>query len=151
MLHRKSPQIVKLQGRFRHGQTSPIADDFSKRIEPFHLYKARNASLFALMIIYHVAITIDTAIESEWREWMNRSHVPDVVRTGCFTECRIYRVIDSNAPDPSYVMQYHCRSLDDYSRYRENFAPALQKEHTDKFAGRFRGVRQILEEVARTS
>jgi hypothetical protein len=44
-------------------------------------------------------------------------------------------------------MQYRCQSLEDYHRYRETFAPALQKEHTDKFSGRFTASRLILEEV----
>ena len=99
------------------------------------------------MIIYSVTITIDAEIESEWLDWMRRIHVPDVVRTGCFSECRIYKVIESDATAPSYVMQYHCRSLEEYHRYRDNFTAALQKEHSDRFAGRFRGVRQLLEEV----
>ena len=103
------------------------------------------------MITYSVTITIDAGIEAEWLDWMKRIHVPDVVDTGCFSECRICKVIDSDAADPSYVMQYYCRSLEDYHRYRDNFAPALQKEHSDKFAGRFRGVRQLLEEVARAT
>src|SRR6478735_2609436 len=100
------------------------------------------------MIIYKVEITIEPGIESEWIDWMKRVHVPDVVRTGCFLACRIYKVVDSAAADPTYVMQYHCRSLDEYHRYRDSFAPALQKEHSDRFAGRFRGARQLLEEVA---
>jgi hypothetical protein len=100
------------------------------------------------MIIYKVEITIEAAIELEWFDWMKRVHVPDVVRTGCFSECRIYKVIDSAAADPTYVMQYHCQSLEEYYRYRDSFAPALQKEHSDRFAGRFRGARQLLEEVA---
>jgi len=103
------------------------------------------------MIIYSVAITIEAGIESEWLDWMTRVHVPDVVRTGCFSECRIYKLVDSTAADPSYVMQYHCRSLEEYHRYRDNFAPALQKEHSDRFAGRFRGARQLLEEVAQAT
>ena len=103
------------------------------------------------MIIYSVAIAIEAGIESEWLAWMTRVHVPDVVRTGCFSECRIYKLVDSTAADPSYVMQYHCRSLEEYHRYRDNFAPALQKEHSDRFAGRFRGARQLLEEVAQAT
>jgi hypothetical protein len=103
------------------------------------------------MIIYCVTITIDADIESEWLDWMWRIHVLEVVRTGCFSECGIYKVIDSDAAAPSYVMQYHCRSLEEYHRYRDNFAVALQKAHSDKFAGRFRGVRQLLEEVARAA
>lgn len=101
------------------------------------------------MIIYSVTITIQAGIESEWVDWMNRVHVPDVLQTGCFTECRIYRVLGSDGEEPIYVMQYDCRSLEEYHRYRDNFAPALQKEHSDRFAGKFRGSRQLLEEVAR--
>jgi hypothetical protein len=79
---------------------------------------------------------------------MRRIHVPDVIRTGCFSGCRIYKVIDSDAADSSYVMQYHYPALQGYHRYRDNFASALRKEHFDMLAGRFRGVRQILEEIA---
>ena len=103
------------------------------------------------MIIYSVTITTEAGVESEWLDWMKRVHVPDVVRTGCFSECRVYKVVDSTAAEPSYVMQYHRRSLEEYHRYRDNFAPALQKEHSDRFAGRFRGARQLLEEVAQAT
>ena len=76
------------------------------------------------MIIYKVEITVEAGIELEWLDWMKQVHVPDVVRTGCFTECRIYKVIESDAADPVYVMQYHCPSLEEYHRYRDNFVPA---------------------------
>ena len=102
------------------------------------------------MILYRVEITIAAEIEPEWLDWMTRVHVPDVLRTGCFLECRTYKVIDSDGSEPIYVLQYECRSLEDYRRYRESFAPALQKEHSDRFAGRFRGARQLLEEVTTT-
>ena len=101
------------------------------------------------MIIYSVTITIQASIECEWLDWMNKVHVPDVLRTGCFLECGIYKVLNSEGEEPAYVMQYHCGSVEEYHRYRDNFAPALQKEHTDRFAGKFRGTRQLLEEIAR--
>jgi hypothetical protein len=80
---------------------------------------------------------------------MKRVHVPDVLGTGCFSECCISKVLGSEGDEPSYVLQYQSRSLEEYHRYRNTFAPALQKEHTDRFAGKFRGSRQVLEEVAR--
>ena len=101
------------------------------------------------MIIYSVTIALQASIESEWIDWMTEVHVPDVLRTGCFTEGRIYKVLGSEGEEPSYVMKYQCRSVEEYHHYRDNFAPALQKEHADRFAGRFRGSRQLLEEVAR--
>src|SRR5262245_20730310 len=103
------------------------------------------------MIIYKVEITIAASIELERFDWMKRVHVPNVVRTGCLSVYRIYKVIDSAAADPTYVMQYHCQSLEEYYRYRDSFAPALQKEHSDRFAGRFRGARQLIEEVVQAT
>ena len=99
------------------------------------------------MIVYSVTISIEASIESEWVDWMNKVHVPDVLQTGCFLECRFYKVLGSEGDELTYVLQYRCRSLEEYHRYRDNFAAALQKEHTDRFAGKFRGSRQVLEEV----
>jgi Domain of unknown function (DUF4286) len=99
------------------------------------------------MIIYSVTVTIKAAIEPEWLDWMRRVHVPDVLRTGCFGEARIYRVVDPAADEPTYVIQYRCSSIEEYYRYADEFAPALQKEHSDRFSGRFRASRQILEEA----
>jgi hypothetical protein len=81
---------------------------------------------------------------------MNKVHVPDVLRTGCFSECRFYKVLGSDEDEVTYVLQYPCQSLEDYHHYRDNFAPALQKDHSDRFGGRFRGSRQLLEEIARS-
>jgi hypothetical protein len=102
-----------------------------------------------LMIIYSVTVAIQGSIESEWVAWMTKVHVPDVLRTGCFSECRLNKVLGPDGEEASYVMQYECHSIEEYHRYRDNFAPALQKEHTERFAGRFHGSRQLLEEIAR--
>jgi len=100
------------------------------------------------MIIYQVTISLEASIEAEWIEWMKRTHIPDVLRTGCFSECRIGKAVGSEGDEVTYVMQYSCRSLEDYHRYRDNFAPALQKDHSDRFGGCFRGARQVLEQIA---
>jgi hypothetical protein len=78
---------------------------------------------------------------------MRRVHVPDVLRTGCFFGCRLYKALETKNGDSVYVLQYQCKVLEDYYRYRDDFAPALQKEHSDRYAGRFRACRQLLEDV----
>ncbi len=101
------------------------------------------------MITYSVTVTIEPEIEAEWVEWMSRVHVPDVLRTGCFTECRMQRLLDAPNDEHIYVMQYDCRSIAEYNRYRDEFAAALQKDHADRFAPKFRGSRQLLEQLSR--
>jgi hypothetical protein len=99
------------------------------------------------MIVYSVTVTIHPGVETEWRDWMKQVHIPDVLQTGCFTECTMYKICEPAGQQPSYVMQYRCNSLQDYRRYNETFAAAIQKEHSDKFSGRFTASRQVLEEA----
>ena len=99
------------------------------------------------MIMYTVSITIEAGIEREWLDWMRRVHVPDVLRTGCFVGSTIYRLVEPKRDEPTYTIQYQCSSVGEYQRYRDKFAPSLQKEHSDRFSGRFRASRQILEET----
>ena len=49
------------------------------------------------MIIYSVTITIEAAIDHEWLDWMQRVHVPDVLRTGCFGGATIYKLVESKS------------------------------------------------------
>ena len=99
------------------------------------------------MIIYSVTVAIEAAMEREWLDWMRRVHVPDVLRTGCFAGATIYKLLEPKSNEPTYGIQYRCSSMAEYQRYRDHFAAALQKEHGDRFNGRFRASRQILEEV----
>ena len=99
------------------------------------------------MIIYSVTVTIEPAIEREWLDWMRRLHVPEVVGTGCFTGATIYKMFEPTSDEQTYVIQYQCSAMAEYQRYRDHFAAALQKEHSDRFSGRFLASRQVLEEV----
>ena len=99
------------------------------------------------MIIYSVMVTIEAAMEREWLVWMRRVHVPDVLRTGCFAGATISKLVEPKRDEPTYVIQYRCSAMEEYQRYRDHFAAALQKEHSDRFSGRFRAFRQILKEV----
>ena len=84
------------------------------------------------MIIYSVTVTIEAAIEREWLDWMQRVHVPDVLRTGCFTGATIYKMFEPTSDEQTYVIQYQCSAMAEYQRYRDHFAaasyrpPALQ-------------------------
>ena len=64
-----------------------------------------------------------------------------------FSVARIVNTAEPKNDEPTYVIQYGCSSMEEYLRYRDRFAPALQKEHSNRFDGRFRASRQILEEV----
>jgi hypothetical protein len=100
------------------------------------------------MVVYQVTITLRSEIEAGWLEWMRDHHVPEVLRTGCFRRCVMARADEPIGDEVTYVFRYECDSKAAYERYRREFAPAMQKEHTERYAGKFRGSRMVLEEVA---
>lgn len=102
------------------------------------------------MILYNVTVNIEDSVHDEWLEWMTTKHIPDVLATGLFEGNKIYRIEEPEAEEgKSYSIQYFCRSMDEYSKYKNEFAPALQAEHEKKYAGKFFAFRSILKEIER--
>jgi hypothetical protein len=100
------------------------------------------------MILYNVMVNIEESVHDEWLDWMTNKHVPDVMKTGLFTEYKIFRILDVESDGGvTYSIQYFCNSLDDYEKYQEEYAPILQKEHSGKYKDKFVAFRTIMESV----
>jgi len=100
------------------------------------------------MIIYNVTINIDHAVHDEWMKWMRETHIPEVMRSGMFTENRMLKVLgDEDSGGVTYSIQYTCKNMDDFQRYEKEFAPAFRNEYKNKFNDRFVAFRTLLEIV----
>ncbi len=99
-------------------------------------------------IIYSVTVKIETSVHDEWLGWMQQQHIPDVLKTGCFTGCRMLRLLNEQEDDGiTYSIQYTCNRLADYETYRDRFSKQLQQQHLDRYEGRFVAFRTLLEQV----
>lgn len=97
------------------------------------------------MILYSVTVSIDQNVANEWITWMRETHVPEVMATGCFIESKICRLINAEEDGGlTYSFQYLAKDQAEYDRYQNNFAKALQKDHSDKYAGKFAAFRTLL-------
>lgn len=96
------------------------------------------------MILYNVTVSIDPSISEEWLEWMRSTHIPDVMATGCFLESRISRVHGEEEGGVTYAITYLSPDQSKLDEYRDKFAPALQRDHSQRFEGRFAAFRTIL-------
>ena len=101
------------------------------------------------MIVYSVSVAIDQAIVAEWQEWMQKTHIPDVMATGHFTAHQFALVVEPPAGNgrTGFRIEYYCESMKNYEQYRDHDAAALQREHTEKYEGRFDASRQLLKSV----
>lgn len=86
-----------------------------------------------MQVIYNVTVSVDVHMSETWLEWMKEVHIPDVMNTGLFLEARISRVLAHEDGGETFAIQYLCPDMETYDHYQEQFAPALQKDHTEKF------------------
>ncbi|MFM7016104.1 MAG: DUF4286 family protein [Bacteroidota bacterium] len=100
------------------------------------------------MIIYNVTVNVDNDVAESWLSWMIDTHIPDVLNTGMFEGYSILRLIgDEKSGGITYAIQYRCKDLHTYEKYRDEFAPALQADALKKFSGKFVAFRTLLEVV----
>jgi hypothetical protein len=100
------------------------------------------------MLLYNITVGVDPGIEREWLAWIKSTHVPDVMRTGLFTQSKIFKVLhDSDDGTISYSIQYMAKSMNDVEAYLERFAPAIMNAHRIKFLDKHVAFQTLLEEV----
>ncbi|TXI84125.1 MAG: DUF4286 family protein [Crocinitomicaceae bacterium] len=96
------------------------------------------------MILYNVTVSIDPAIAEDWVNWMRTNHIPDVMATGCFVESRISRVHGEEEGGETYAITYLSPSQEKMDEYQQQHAPLLQKDHSERYVGKFAAFRTIL-------
>lgn len=101
------------------------------------------------MINYNVTINIKKDVELEWVKWMKEDHIPDIMKTNHFNSWKMFKIlVPAGMPDEAtYVVRYTTDSMEKYEEYSKNDAPRLQREHVEKYPGKFTASRAILEDV----
>lgn len=98
------------------------------------------------MYIYNVTVNIEEPYADEWLAWMKSTHVPDVLKTGLFTDSKIVRVLaDEDSGGITYSIQYYFKTMDDFNLYDQEYAPALRAEHAERYKDKFVAFRTLLE------
>ncbi len=102
------------------------------------------------MIIYSVTVTIKRDVEEQWVSWMKGAHLGDVMATGYFESWKMMKMLipASTTNEVTYIVQYSVSSMEKYEEYAKNEAARLQSEHTQKFPGKFKAARAVLEEIS---
>jgi hypothetical protein len=96
------------------------------------------------MILYNVTVSIDPSIAEDWLNWMRTHHIPEVMATRCFVESRISRVHGEEEGGITYAITYLSLSQEKMDEYSQQHAPILQKDHSERYAGKFAAFRTIL-------
>lgn len=96
------------------------------------------------MILYNVTVSIDVSVEQDWLTWMKTKHIPDVIATGCFIEGRLSRVHAEEEGGMTYAVSYVAVTQEQFDAYQEKHARELQREHSERYEGRFAAFRTMM-------
>jgi len=99
------------------------------------------------MIIYNVTVNVEDSIHDDWLAWMKSVHIPDVLKTGMFRECRLCKVLSDEDTGATYSFQYLCDTMENYEKYRDEFAQDLRNQVIEKFGDKFVAFRTLLEVI----
>lgn len=99
-----------------------------------------------MAILYNVTVKVDLDITEDWLTWMQETHIPDVMKTNCFNSVKLNRLLYLNESDGlTYAVQYITPDLKTFDTYQKNHAPALQKEHIERYGEKAVAFRTLME------
>jgi len=98
------------------------------------------------MIIYNVTVKTEKEIAKDYLKWLKEEHLNDMMNTGLFSDYRLCRLMDEEESDGvTFVIQYHCDSIENYQSYIDEHAPGMRKKSLAKFADKFVAFRTVME------
>lgn len=78
---------------------------------------------------------------------MREIHIPEVLASGKFVSYKMAKVLVDDTDGITYSIQYSCRDMATLQTYFKENAPALQKDHAERYKDKFVAFRTLLELV----
>ncbi|HET8735096.1 MAG TPA: DUF4286 family protein [Pricia sp.] len=101
------------------------------------------------MLIYNVTTNIEAAVHDEWLQWMQESHIPDVLATGKFLKAKMSRVlVEGEMGGLTYSVQFTTVDRETLQKYYEHDALRLRQEAERLFPNQSVSFRTELEVIS---
>ena len=98
------------------------------------------------MIIYNVTIKVDAQIADAWQYWMKAEHMPDLMNTDMFIDCRLCRLLEQDETEGiTFIAQYFCDDMEAYNQYIDRYSTIMRDKANKIFGGKFIAFRTIME------
>lgn len=79
-------------------------------------------------VVYEETARVDDALAYDYERYMIETHMPDIVRTGCFLHARL-----DQGGEGQYRAAFQAASHSEVDRYLAEFAPTLRQHMTTRF------------------
>ncbi|WP_192822654.1 DUF4286 family protein [Rufibacter sp. LB8] len=100
------------------------------------------------MILFNETVSIENAVAADWLQWMQVTHIPEVMATTYFTKFQLAKVMeDEDTGGTTYAVQYYARHMQDLLEYHQNHDQEMQGKMQARYAGQYAAFRTVLEVI----
>lgn len=100
------------------------------------------------MFVYNISVQVNKQIETDWLQWQQAEHIPQIRATELFSECRLYKLLEHEHEDTStYIIQYTTDTKEKYEDYVTKYAAAFQLKTFEKFGNSFIAFRTVMQQL----
>lgn len=100
------------------------------------------------MIIYNVTSNVHENLHEEWLDWMQHTHIPEVIATGKFSKARLVKVLVDEHESVTYSVQFYTDSKATLDKYYEEDAPRLRQATAARFGEKVLSFRTELQHIS---
>ena len=96
-------------------------------------------------LLYCVWSQVPPEAEEAWVEYMDKTHIPDVLATKLFVSAKRLKVLEGDTPG-NYVLLFELASKENFDTYLATKAKDLREDHIRHFGDKVKSSRMVLEE-----
>jgi hypothetical protein len=111
------------------------------------LYNLNLKTYLCAMIIFNVTTILDENIQQEFLDYMQKVHMPELLATHIFTDCKLFKLTEPQNEGVTYCAQYFLDTKENLEKYRSLYALQLDKQFNEKFENQFVQFSSVLESV----
>ncbi len=101
------------------------------------------------MIIYNVTIKVEPGVADAWVYWMKAEHMPELMGTDLFIDCRLSRLLDQDESEGiTYSAQYFCEGMEQYTEYIDVYSEKMRERSNKMFGGKYVAFRTLMEVIS---
>lgn len=90
------------------------------------------------MYVYNITINIQENVENEWLEWMQGTHIPEMLQTGSFLSAKMCKVlVKEDMGGVTYSVQFMVDSRENLDAYLKEDSLVMKNKANSKFAGQY--------------
>jgi len=100
------------------------------------------------MLIVNTTYHVLVSVEEEWKEWVQKEYIPQVIAPNLLVRPRFHRLLIENEPgNESYALQFEVKDLDTLELWFKNYGSKMQKCQSDKFQEKVLGFTTLMETI----